>query len=124
MTAPPVPSTEALARDPNLCPVCGHWCGLKCERPMEWNSRYLAYCAIAHGDSVPEVVLARDAAAHPGGRMTAFVVWLRGMVNEWTGESRRFGEPLDHAAFDWWLASRVFDVRMERGFVETGRGMR
>lgn len=32
MTAPPCPSAEELARDPQLCPVCGHWCGKGCEK--------------------------------------------------------------------------------------------
>jgi hypothetical protein len=91
---------------------------------MEWNSRYLAYCALAHGDSVPEVVLARDAEAHPGGRMTAFINWLRDRVCEWQVETKRWNDPLDHAAFDKWLAREVFDARVARNFVETGRGAR
>lgn len=32
MTAPPCPSVEEQAEDPNLCPICGHWCGKSCER--------------------------------------------------------------------------------------------
>lgn len=37
MTAAPCPSVEALARDPNLCAVCGHWCGKSCA--ARWPSR-------------------------------------------------------------------------------------
>lgn len=40
MTASPCPSATELARDPNVCPVCGHWCGKECVR--RWAPRTVA----------------------------------------------------------------------------------
>jgi len=37
MTALPVPSAEAMARDPNACPVCGMWHSKECLR--RWSPR-------------------------------------------------------------------------------------
>jgi hypothetical protein len=122
MTAPPVPSEWALKRDDNLCAICGHWCGRKCEHPLEWNPRFLAYCALAHGDATPEVVLERIKTTHPGGRLTAFVVWLRATIGEWQTETLHWNDPLDHDAFDAWLRHKVLDARIARNFIETGRG--
>lgn len=31
MTAPPCPGEADLAADPNLCAICGRWCGKSCE---------------------------------------------------------------------------------------------
>jgi len=114
VTAPPVPSEEKLAKDAHLCAICGHWCGQKCERPREWNQRFIAYCALTHGDDAPEIVLERIKASHPGGRMTSFIIWLRAMVSDWVGQTKRWNEPLDHKAFDEWLAKQVFAARVER----------
>ncbi len=122
MTAPPCPSTEALSRDPNLCPLCGHWCGLKCERPFEWNPRFLAYCALDRADVRPEAVLAIDREVHPGGRMTRFIVWCRAQVSDWQQWTKNYG-PLDHAAFDKWLQNRVSEARVQRS-LEAATGHR
>jgi hypothetical protein len=54
--------------------------------------------------------------------MTSFVIWLRATVCEWQAETKRWNEPLDHDAFDAWLRRKVFDARVARNFVETGRG--
>lgn len=111
MTAPPCPSAEALARDPNLCAVCGHWCGLKCDRAFEWNPRFVAYCVIVHRAWDFDGVLRRLREEKPDNhRMTAFVVWLRAQVNEWrrlSDRPDRFDEPLDHVAFDMWLRKKM-----------------
>jgi len=110
-----MPTEADFAKDPNLCRVCHQWCGLRCERPREWNPRFLAYCAIAHDDADPEKVLARDAASSPGGRMAPFVVWSSQQVSAYRQETRRYTEPLDHVDFGAWLANRAIAAMTARG---------
>jgi hypothetical protein len=110
-----MPTEDDFAKDPNLCRVCHQWCGLKCERARSWNPRFLAYCAIAHGDADPEIVLIRDGAVAPGGRMAPFIVWSSQQASAWRQETRRYAGPLDHEAFDAWLQRRATDARIARG---------
>jgi hypothetical protein len=75
---------------------------------QEWNSRFLAYCDAMHGGADPETVLARDRKTYPGGRMAGFLCWNSAQITAWRKETGH-GEntPLDHDAYDAWLAERV-----------------
>ena len=107
-----------LARDPNLCAVCGQWCGKRCERAFTWNPRFFAYAQIVHGTDCDNA-LAIDRERFPGGRMTGFITWCCEMVNEWRGETKRYGGQLDHEAFDAWLKVKTLDAQIGRA---TNRG--
>jgi hypothetical protein len=106
MNAPPCPSVAEMKRDPNVCAICGHWCGKKCERPLEWNPRFVAYCVLEHGTRDFDGVLLQLRERAPGGQMSPFISWVRAQVHEWQ-RTRAFGGPLDHAAFDEWLRRKM-----------------
>lgn len=107
MTAVPCPNPSELVRDPNLCAICGHWCGKKCERPLEWNPRFVAYCVIVHGTRDFDAVLRQLKERAPAGHMSPFIVWVREQIGEWRQLTREFNAPLDHVAFDHWLGRKV-----------------
>jgi hypothetical protein len=55
-----------------------------------WNSRYVSY-AMAHGESDPEKMLARDRADHPRSCILNFALWNRAEWKAWRAEHPKVG---------------------------------
>lgn len=76
---------------------------------MKTNARFVAYC-LAHGETDPATMIARDAERYPGGKMCGFIVWISQRWSAWRASKRynldHFLSTEDHAEFDAWLEER------------------
>lgn len=77
--------------------------------------RYLAYAR--HHGRTPEDQMSADVLRWPGGCMTGYILWIRGMWRRWwaeagrdAGMSRNHGTA-EHEHFDGWLDSLPLDTR-------------
>lgn len=76
---------------------------------VEWNWRFLAYCAANGHRDDPDGMLAEDRERWPGGIMVGFTQWNSGMITQWAEETGVERESIHWKGgdYDAWLREQV-----------------